>query len=235
MAVIRHAALIHSPLTTAAAWGGLADELAAHGWTVTTTEVIDDHPPYASRFIAHTAQQLHLAHDSAHLLLIGHDAAGPLLPQIGFARQASGFTVSGYVIVDALLPRTLRTATLLELMESADPVLGAQVAQTLTDGGRYPDWSDRDLVATLPDVGDRAVLLASLRPRPLDFFTEPLPLPEDWPDAPCGYVQLSEEYAPEARAAEQRGWPVGQLAGHHYSALTSPRELANEIVRVSTA
>lgn len=195
--------------------------------------MIDDDPPYASRFVAHTAQQLHVASESTHLLLVGHGASGPLLPQIAFARQAAGHPVSGYVFVDASLPRTLRTATLLDLMEAADPVASARLAQTLTEGGRFPDWSERDLADTLPDHGDRALALASLRPHSLDFFTEPLPLPEDWPDAPCAYVQLSDGYATEARSAELRGWPVRVVHGHHFWALTQPRELAAAIVEIA--
>ncbi|HEX5018229.1 MAG TPA: hypothetical protein VFX15_11675 [Actinomycetes bacterium] len=226
----RHAALIHSPLTTATIWGTVADELRARGWLVTVTEVVEDDPPYASHFIARTAQQLHLSHDSAHLLLIGHGAAGPLLPQVAFARQAAGAPVSGYLFVDALLPRTLRTATLLDVIGAADPAAGARLAQTLSDGGRYPDWSDRELAESVPDQGDRALLLASLRPHGMDFFTEPLPLPEDWPDAPCAYIQLSDEYEPEARSARQRGWPVRSIDGHHYLPLTNSPELADEIV-----
>ncbi len=227
-----HAALVHSPLTGAAVWGELPSALGDRGWTVTVTEVIDDDPPYASRFVARTAQQLHLAEPTEHLVLIGHGAAGPLLPQIAFARQASGCPVQGYVFVDAWLPRTLRAGTLLDIMEISDPASSAELAQLLTDGGSYPDWSDRDLASTLTKVGDRALLLASLRPHRLDFFTEPLPLPEDWPDAPCAYIQLSEPFAPELRTATLRNWPSRAVTAHHFWAMTNPNELAELITEV---
>ncbi|MGI8330002.1 hypothetical protein ACRYCC_08545 [Actinomadura scrupuli] len=35
-----------------------------------------------------------------------------------------------------------------------------------------------------------------------------VPVPEDWPEAPCGYLQLSTAYDQEARQAGLRGWPV---------------------------
>jgi hypothetical protein len=190
----------------------------------------DDQPPYASRFIARTSQQLQVAEPAAQLLLVAHEAAGPLLPQIAFARRAAGHPVSGYLFVDALLPRTLRTSSLLEVMESADPVASTHVAQHLADGGRYPDWSDRELADTVPDAADRALLLASLRTRRLDYFTEPLPLPEDWPDAPCAFLQLSDAFAQEARSAELRGWPVGRVDAHHFWALTDPEAMVDAIV-----
>ncbi|MBB6174629.1 hypothetical protein HNR23_004689 [Nocardiopsis mwathae] len=44
--------------------------------------------------------------------------------------------------------------------------------------------------------------------RPPGFSTEPLPLVQDWPDAPCGYLLTDEHYASCARLAALRDWPV---------------------------
>jgi hypothetical protein len=162
-------------------------------------------------------------------VLIGHGAAGPLLPQIAFARHASGAPVAGYLFLDAMLPRTLRAATRMELLELDDPVLAAQLSQHLADGGRFPEWTDRELAELIEDAADRALLLAGLRPRGLDFFTEPLPVPEDWPDAPCAYVRLSQSSDGAARTAELRGWRVERLDEHHFWAMTNPAELARII------
>jgi hypothetical protein len=223
-------ALIHSPLTTAVAWGTVADELRLLGHGVVMPEVLDDdEPPYASRFVARAAQQLQLDAPGAPLVLIGHSGAGPLLPQIAFARQSSGTPVAGYVFMDAMLPRTLRASTRMELMELDDPVFAAQLAQHLADGWRFPEWTDRELADLVGDPGDRALLLAGLRPRHLDFFTEALPTPEDWPDAPCNYIRLSPPYDGAARTAELRGWHVERLDANHFWALTHPAELARTI------
>jgi hypothetical protein len=223
-------ALIHSPLTSAAAWGFLPDVLRGLGHTVAVPEVVDDdEPPYASHFIARASQQLHLDAPGEPLLLVGHSGAGPLLPQIAFARQSSGTPVTGYVFLDAMLPRTMRAATRMDLLELDDPVFTAQLAQHLSDGGRFPEWTDLDLAEMVADPGDRALLLAGLRPRGLDFFTEPLPIPEDWPDAPCGYLRLSSPYDGAAHAAELRGWSVRRVDAHHFWAMTHPTELAKEI------
>lgn len=37
------------------------------------------------------------------------------------------------------------------------------------------------------------------------------PAPADWPDAPCGFLKISERYAEQAKVAALRGWPVA----HH--------------------
>ena len=223
-------ALIHSPLTSAVAWGAVPDAMRSRGFTVLVPEVLDDdEPPYASRFVARVSQQLQIDAPDENLVLVGHGGAGPLLPQIAFARLAAGAPVRGYVFVDALLPRTMKVATRLELLESDDPIAGAALSQTLADGEQIPDWTDADLSATITDPADRALLLAGLRPRGLDFFTEPLPVPEDWPDGPCSFLQLSDEYVTAGRTAEMRGWRVTRRDAHHFWAMTHPENLVAEL------
>jgi hypothetical protein len=190
----------------------------------------DDEAPYASHFVARAAQQLQLDAPGEHLVLVAHGGAGPLLPQIAFARHASGSPVAGYVFVDAMLPRTLKTATRLDLVGVDDPVAAAELGQRLNAGHRYPEWTDGELALTIPVPTDRAVLLAGLRPRALDFFTEPLPVPEDWPDAPCSYLQLSGGYSGVARTAELRGWTAHRHDTHHFWALTDPEDFATELL-----
>jgi hypothetical protein len=41
-----------------------------------------------------------------------------------------------------------------------------------------------------------------------DQGVQEVPVPEDWPEAPCGYLNLSSAYDQEARQARLRGWPV---------------------------
>ena len=214
-----HVVLVHSPFTTSGVWGDLAAHLCERGCTVTVTEVHDVEPPCASRFVAHVAQQLQLAAPDEHVVLVGHGAAGPLLPQIGFARQAVGRPVSGYVFVDALLPRTMRPASLMDLITSPDDRQADGLTQRIAEDGMFP----------IPDPDVRAALLADLRPRGLDFFTETLPSPIDWPDAPCGFVQLSDTFATEARTAAQRGWTVTSVEAHHFWAMSDPDGLARAL------
>jgi hypothetical protein len=226
-------ALIHSPFTSAVIWGGAADAMRAMGFAVLVPEVLDDDdPPYASHFVARVAQQLQIEAPGEHLVLVGHGGAGPLLPQIAFARQASGAPVHGYVFVDAQLPRTLRAATRLDLLEADDPVGTATLSQQLADGARVPSWTDADLLDELPDTADRALLLAGLRPRGIDFFTEPLPVPEDWPDAPCAYLQLSDAYAAAAHTADLRSWVVRRQDTHHLWAMSHPHDFARVLAEL---
>lgn len=219
--------LLHSPLTTAAAWGELPAVLRTHGWEVTAPDISDDTmPPYAGRYVAAASKALLDSVGSAPTVLVGHSGAGPLLPQVGFARHAVQAPVAGYLFLDAVLPRGPRTATRIDLMRLDDEAAAVSRSRHLESGGVFPDWTDADLAGEIPDAEARAQLLAALRPRSLDFFTEPLPLPEDWPDAPAAYLQLSAAYDRPAATARLRGWPVLTRAAHHFAALTDPAMVA---------
>ena len=225
-------ALLHSPLVSAATWGDVPSELATLGLDVAVPEVLDDdEPPFAARYVARASLQLAQELPGQPLVLVGHSGAGPLLPQIGFARHAAGVPVRGYVFLDAMLPRVPQATTRLELLSLEDASFATSLAEVLSAGGRFPDWSEADLAESLPDPADRALVLAGLRPRQLDFFTEPLPAPEDWPDARCGYIQLSAAYDKPAATAKRRGWNVRAADLHHFAALTHPASIAKLLVQ----
>lgn len=226
--------LLHSPLVGAGSWGRLPELLRAAGNRVAVPAVIaDGSPPYAHRYVSAAARELAGPDLEAPLTLAGHSGAGPLLPQLAVAAAAAGRRVGGYLFLDAGVPRP--GASRLALMESEDPLLAAELRAHLEAGGRYPEWSDVDLAPELPDPGVRAELLRSVRPRRHDFFTEPVPMPADWPDAPCGYLRLSPAYDAVARRAGARGWPVRVLTEGHFAALTKPQQVATALLDLIAA
>jgi alpha/beta hydrolase family protein len=220
--------LLHSPLVGAASWGTLPDALRSRGPGVIVPDVTDDdQPPYAQRYVAAAALQIAARQPPPPLVLIGHSGAGPLLPQLGWAQRAARRPVGAYVFLDAMAPRPGRPSRL-DILEADEPEFAAQ----LRDHPRFPEWTDADLVEEIPDRARRAALLESLRPRGLDFFTEPLPHPPDWPDAPCGYLRTSAAYDAEARLARARDWPTMERGGGHFVALTDPEGLAQDLVEL---
>jgi hypothetical protein len=95
--------LLHSPLTTASAWGSLPAALGAYD--VVVPEVTDDdRPPYAARYVARAALRIAAAGVRTPVVLVAHGDAGPLLPPIGAAQRAAHRLVGGYVFLDARLP-----------------------------------------------------------------------------------------------------------------------------------
>lgn len=227
--------LLHSPLTTVTAWGALPDRLRRLGHDVVTPDVDEDgEPPYAARYVASVAHTLQRAVGGGRCVLVGHSGAGPLLPQVGFARHSAQAPVDGYVFLDAMLPRVPRGTTRLQLLHIEDDAYAHQLEEHLRSGGRFPDWDDDQLAESVPDPTARGAVMASLRPRGLDFFTEPLPAAEDWPDAPVAYLQLSAAYDQPATTARHRGWAVSALELHHFAALTDPDRVAAALSRALT-
>ncbi len=232
-------ALLHSPLTSAAAWGRLPDLLGAGlgAGTAVPVHVVDvdddQQPPYATRYVAAAARQLAAAvRPGEPLLLVAHSGAGPLLPQLAYARRAVHGPVRGYVFLDAALPRPGGTASRLDLLAAEDADLATAWRAVLEAGGTVPSWVDADLVDNVPDPADRARLLVGLRPRPLAYFTEPVPFPGDWPDAPCGFLRTSAGYDWSARVAAGRGWPVESVDAGHFAALAAPELTAQALARL---
>jgi hypothetical protein len=210
--------LLHSPLTTASAWGPLPDILRAPGdCDVVVPEIADDdRPPYAARYIASAALQITATGARPPLVLIAHSAAGPLLPPIGEAQRAAHRLVGGYVFVDARLPGPAGVSRL-DMREAYAPGF----AEFLDGGGEFPDWE--------PPAG------VTLRPRGKEFFTEELPYARDWPDAPCGYLRTSPAYDSQAEQARLRGWTVADHERDHFAALTDPTGTAAALMHLIAA
>jgi hypothetical protein len=229
--------LLHSPLVGAGSWGALPEALRRAGVAVLAPPVDgDERPPYARRYVERAAARVLEAAPAPAppLVLAGHSGAGPLLPAVGAALRAGGRPAGGYLFCDAGLPwEGGRSAapSRLDLLAEEDPAMAAGFRAELEAGGRFPGWSDRDLAPIVPDPAARAALLASLRPRGLDFFTEPLPGDQpSWPDAPCGYLHLSAAYDTWLERAAALGWPTASLRVGHFHALVDPDGLAAAVL-----
>jgi hypothetical protein len=225
--------LAHSPLTGPAAWGRLPGVLHDLGHEALVLDINADYaPPYAVRYVAAAAAQIAAADPTSPLVLVAHSGAGYLLPQLGFTQRAARRAVGGYVFLDAGIPAP-RQSTRLGLLAAEDATMADDLDVLLSAGGRFPSWTDDDLRELIPDHAVRAEVVASLRPRGLDFFTEVLPFPTgdvEWPDAPCGLLQTSPAYAPTARSARSRGWPVLEREGGHFASCADPHGVARDLL-----
>jgi hypothetical protein len=63
------------------------------------------------------------------------------------------------------------------------PLTGSGCLESLRAGRHFPAWTIDDLADIVPAMADRVALIQSLRPRGWDFFNEPLPPLDAWPDA----------------------------------------------------
>jgi hypothetical protein len=226
----RTVVLLHSPLVGVESWGVLPEALRGGGVEALAVAVEgDERPPFAGRYVEAAVAGMiggQVAPDG--LVLVGHSGAGPLLGAVGAGLRAGGRPVAGYLFCDAGLPRG--GASRLDLLAAEDPELAAGFRAELERGGRFPEWGDRELAPLVPDPEARAALIGSLRPRGLEFFTEPLPEVAGWPDAPCGFLRLTAVYDRWAREAAAAGWPTAALDAGHFHPLVDPEGVAEALL-----
>ncbi len=223
--------LVHSPLVGPSTWTPVAEHLKQKDIPIivpTLTDSKNSTEPYWQQYAESVALALREVSADDPLIFVGHSGAGPLLPAI---RQAcSPYAVAGYIFADAGIPQD--GASYLDMIrsEGGDWVEGFQ--QMLVAGGRFPDWIDDDLRDIVPDAQSRQQLLAELHPRALDFFQEPIPVFEGWPDARCAYLRFSTAYLSQALEAQRRGWPVQVLEAGHFHMLVEPVGVAQALLQL---
>jgi hypothetical protein len=231
MAAMAIFALIHSPLTSPFVWQPVARGLRARGHSALVPDLADTPGggPYWQQHAESAARHLRAAAGAAGpVALVAHSGAGALLPAI---RTALGRPVAAYVFVDAGLPHPGRSR--LESFGGPDEV--AAFRAYLEVGGRFPAWTAADLAEIVPDAVARARLVRELRPRGLDFWTEPLPAAPGWPDAPGAVLRWTATYAPDAERARALGWRVWERAAGHFEMLVQPEVVADELVALAGA
>jgi hypothetical protein len=79
----------------------------------------------------------------------------------------------------------------------------------------------------------RATLVAGIRPQPLGFWTEPIEVFAEWPDAPCAHLRLSPAYELYVDQARSRGWPIRTIDGGHFHLLVEPIDVATAMVELA--
>ena len=217
--------LVHSPLVGRGTWQPVADNLAAAGYPVTVPDLagaIAAGPPYHQRL----AQVIAGSAAGEPVILIGHSRAGPLLATAG---MMLGERARGYIFVDTRLPAPGRS-----WMDTVQPALAARLREMADPQGWLPPWpqwwgGDAELAALLPDRAVRLDFTAGCPRLPMALVEETYPPAPGWPNAPCGYLQLSEAYGGDAARARELGWPVRQQLSHHLGRLTQPGQVAGEI------
>lgn len=218
--------LVHSPITGPGLWAGVRDALWSMGLRAYIARLpAAEHiqPPF---WLCHAAGVAAALPNEDSIVLVGHSGAGALLPAIGrLARnRAANAHLAGYIFVDSDLPRDgCSRLDLFDRPEDADAV-----RQRSRDGWLEP-WNDGQLAQMLPDASMRAAFVAELPRTPLALYEEFICVPDDWPEAPCAYLQLSDHYRNSVAAAKRARWPRQHLSGHHLMPLTDPLPVARAL------
>lgn len=220
---LRDLIFIHSPLVGPASWRPTVEVLQRRGAPCHIPTPAEPLTPWH----AWSAQLLAVLPPVKKPILIGHSAAGLLLPAL-----ASALDAAALVFVDARVPPPLGRTR---------PVDGQflEFVKTLpTDMGRLPPWSkwwpDGAIEGHFPDAAERTRFEADLPCLPLTWFDDSADVPA-WDMRPSGYLQLSRIFEAEALAAVQRGWPVVHVDGSHLHPATQPVESADAILTLIDA
>ena len=220
--------LIHSPLVGTLTWELVAEQMRQRGLNA-VVPVMKDSPissePYWKQHAESIASSLADLDREVPLTFVAHSGAGPLLPAI---RQAIPNPVHAYVFVDAGIPQD--GASRLELMMAEDSNWAQEFQSYLESGGKFPNWSFEDLGEILPDPQLRRQMIAELHPRGLDFFTEPIPVFDGWPDAPCAYILFSPPYQSAEELARRMGWLTAVMEAGHFHMLVDAKTVTDRIV-----
>lgn len=164
-------------------------------------------------------------HGRAHRAQRGRDAGRP-----AGVRTAGDAPSGGGLCVRRRRGPAAGPGSRLDAYATEDPEGATHLRALLEAGGLFPQWTPDDLADDVPLEADRTTVVDAQRPRALGYWIEPLPLPTDWPDAPCVYLRTSVGYDQVLRAATARGWSTGSLELGHFPGFSDPEAAARALL-----
>ncbi len=114
----------------------------------------------------------------------------------------------------------------------ADREISSYVFVDATIPAPTGSWDEGTMRALVPDDGLRRRLEEEMPSLPMAYFSEAIPVPTRWPDAPCAYILFSEAYEPVAADARFRGWPTRRIAGEHLHIVVDPESVAQALIEM---
>lgn len=224
--------LIHSPLIGPFAWQPTADYLAQRGHSVIIPDLVpalDHGPSFSHAFSIRVRDAIREVPSDESVVLVAHSAAGAYLPIIA---SSLAHQVGAYIFLDARLPTGGGS------LSDQDSPGEQEQREHLAKEGVLPNWSDwfekAAIREAIPWDDLRREFVSELRPIPLTLFDEKLIVPGEWPDAPCGYLRLSEAYHAELQNAKGMDWVALERDGNHLDILTDPEMVAEGLVELIT-
>ena len=220
---------VHSPVVGPATWSATADVLRGKGFRCLVpdlTGVAHAGPPYYPKFAAAAARAV----TDDPVVLIGHSAAGPLLPVI--AESTNGRAVAA-VFVDAFLPHPGRS-----WFDVAPVPLREQVLD-MADAGRLPPWNEwfpaNAIEELVPHPNVRRRFISEIPRLPLAYFLERAAVTRGWDALRCAYLRFSAAYDYTAEETERLGWWVARRDWDHLRMLSAPDAVADLVASAISA
>jgi Alpha/beta hydrolase family len=222
---------VHSPVVGPSTWTYVAEVLREKGFgcvvpDLTGVATMDRpyYPKYATTAAAAVDDQ------TEPVVVVGHSAAGALLPAIA---EAVGGRTQGAVFVDAMLPQPGRS-----WFDTAPPGLEAQL-RGLAEHGVLPPWHEwfppGALAELVPDPVRRRHLIAEIRRLPVAYFDEPAPPARFAHWVACAFLRLGAPFDAAADKAQRLGWWVTRRDWDHLRMVSAPDAVADLIAQAISA
>jgi hypothetical protein len=189
------------------------------------TGVVSAGPPHYPKYAKGAAID-----GSDPVVLVGHSAAGVLLPAIA---DVNGDRTAAAVFVDAMLPQPGRS-----WFDTAPPGVEAQLRSIAVDGvlPPYHEWfAPGVLEEWVPDPERRRRFIAEIPRMPLAYFDEPAPPAQFTDDVACAFIRLGTPLDAAADKAERLGWWVARRDWDHLRMLSDPEAVAEVIALAISA
>jgi len=221
---------VHSPVVGPSTWIYTAEVLQQNGFDCVVpdlTGMAAAGPPYYPKYATAAAAPVNAGDP---VVLIGHSAAGALLPAIA---EAVGDRTRSAVFVDAMLPQPGRS-----WFDTAPPGLEAQLRGLASDGvlPPYHEWFPPGALADwVPDAGRRRRLIAEIPRMPVAYFDEPAPSATFAESVACAFIRLGAPFDAAADKAERLGWWVARHDWDHLRMLSDPEGVADLIAQAISA
>jgi pimeloyl-ACP methyl ester carboxylesterase len=222
---------VHSPVAGPSTWIYTAEMLRKNGFACVVpdlTAVSTTAQPYYPKYAIAAAAAVD--DGTGPIVLVGHSAAGALLPAIA---EAVGDRTRGAVFVDAMLPQPGRS-----WFDTAPPGLAAQL-RGLADHGLLPPWHEwfppGVLAELVPDMARRRRLIAEIPRLPVAYFDEPAPPARFAKSVACAFLRLGPPFDSAADKAERLGWWVMRRDWDHLRMLSAPKAVARLIAQAISA
>jgi pimeloyl-ACP methyl ester carboxylesterase len=222
---------VHSPVVGPSTWSYTAEVLRQNGFGCAVPDMTDVAAmgrPYYPKYAKAAAAAVE--DTSGTVVVIGHSAAGALLPAVA---EAVGDRTRGAVFVDAMLPQPGRS-----WFDTAPPGLEEQLRGLAVDDvlPPYHEWFAPGTLAELvPDPSRRERLIGEIPRLPVAYFDEPAPQARFEESVACAFLRLGAPFDRAADKAERLGWWVTRRDWDHLWMLSAPQAVAELIVQAISA
>ena len=196
--------LVHSPLVGPATWAALVPALRARGLDAVAPDLRSPKGAPLWKEHAGSAAAVLGPMPDEPIVLVGHSAAGALLPVI---RELSGRAVAAYLFVDAGLPDGTGP-------RKGNGSFARRLAELHASGHRLL----AELRPAPPAFWDETVPVFAGWPDAPCGYLRFVPNPS---------------YDEAATAARARGWPYREIPGGHFHMLVDPERVADALVALA--